>query len=312
LKVPEASFVSVVIPSWNTIDLTRSCLRSLSSADHGCKIETIVIDNGSADGSADMVADEFPNVHLIRNAKNEYYSKACNQGAQIANGELLCFLNSDTEVPKGSLMTMAAFLTANPGYGAVAPRLNNSDGSVQPICRRFPTLLEVLVDQFGFSGWKFADTYRDWAAMKDFDHLSSRDVDQPPGACLMLSKHLFHRLGGFDESLPLFYSDVDICRQIWKAGYQIRFLSEATVMHVGSASIVRHPLWRAEFMRNQTRYFGIHHGWWAALLVKLAIISSAGLTALRTAAGRRSFDEKKRTLRELMASVKIAVFRPNP
>ncbi|MCC5869130.1 MAG: glycosyltransferase family 2 protein [Gammaproteobacteria bacterium] len=299
--------LSIIIPSWNTLTLTRECLGSLFSNDHGCELEVIVIDNGSADGSPEMVAREFSRAKLIRNPVNEYYSKACNQGAELATADVLCFLNSDTLVPPGSLRKMLNFLEGNQDYGAVAPRLNNPDGSVQPICRRFPTVFEVIADQFDLSRWQVMQRYRASANMRDFDHLSSRDVEQPPGACFMLRSRDFNTLGGFDESLPLFYSDVDICLRLWRSGQRIRFLADAEITHVGSASVVKHALWRAEFMRNQVRYFRKHHGWFAAQFAKSIIIASGVRTAIGTALGRKPVPEKKRLLREVFNSLRIAV-----
>jgi GT2 family glycosyltransferase len=304
---PPRPDISVVIPSWNTQDLTRDCLRSLLRQDHGCRLEVVVVDNGSQDGSPDMIEREFPEVVLIRNERNEYFSKACNQGAAVATGHYICYLNSDTIVTPEALGRMKAFLEDHPAYGAVAPRLDNPDGSVQPICRRFPRLIEVAIDQFGFERFEFARRYRDHAAMKDFDHLSSADVEQPPGACLLMRREDVDRIGGFDESMPLFYSDVDLCLRIWQAGRPIRFLAEARIFHVGSASVVRHPLWRAEFMRNQVRYFRKHGGIVQALAAKGIILSSGILVALRTLVGPRSVREKLELIGQLGRSMQIVL-----
>lgn len=299
--------ISVVIPSWNTQGLTRDCLRSLLRQDHGCRLEVVVVDNGSHDGSPDMIEREFPEVVLIRNERNEYFSKACNQGAAVATGRYICYLNSDTIVTPEALGRMMAFLEHNPGYGAVAPRLDNPDGTVQPICRRFPKLIEVAIDQFGFERFEFARRYRDRAAMKDFDHLSSADVEQPPGACLMMRRSDVDAIGGFDESMPLFYSDVDLCLRIWRAGRPIRFLAEARIFHVGSASVVRHPLWRAEFMRNQVRYFRKHGGVARAWAAKAIILSSGLIVAARTLLGPRPMREKRELIGQLGRSMQIAL-----
>lgn len=299
--------ISVVIPSWNTLELTRDCLRSLLHQDQGCTLQVIVVDNGSHDGSADMVAREFPQVLLIRNERNEYFSKACNQGASVAKGRYICYLNSDTIVTPQALRRMMEFLETHPAYGAVAPRLDNPDGSVQPICRRFPKLIEVAIDQFGFERFEFARRYRDHASMKDFDHLSSADVEQPPGACLLMRRSDVDAIGGFDESMPLFYSDVDLCLRIWRSGRPIRFLAEARIFHVGSASIVRHPLWRAEFMRNQVRYFRKHGGVVHAFAAKAIILTSAILVAIRTLLGPRPLREKRDLIGQLGRSMQIVL-----
>jgi len=278
--------LSVVIPSWNTIELTRKCLASLQPEARGLRMEVIVIDNGSQDGSPAMVANEFPWVHLLKNTQNLLYSRACNQGGEIATGEYLCLLNSDTVVPSGTMHRLVQFLAQNPGHGAVAPRLCNLDGSVQPICRRLPRPVEILFGQFVLAWVPAAERYRRHAAMTDFDHLHSRDVEQPPGTCILLRTAEFRRLRGLDESLPLFYSDVDLCKRLWMSGRPIHFLAEAELYHVGSASVVLHPMWRTEFLHSQLRYFRKHHGWWVAMSGRLVVITSALALSLRTLLGR--------------------------
>lgn len=299
--------ISIVIPSWNTLELTKNCLASILRHVDDYPAEVIVVDNGSTDGSPDMVAREFPRVTLIRNTRNEYFSKACNQGAAVATNDYLCLLNSDTVVPAGSLHRLMAFLRAHPDYGAAAPRLDNVDGTVQPICRRFPTLMDVLIDQFDLSWWPAARHHRRWVAMSDFDHLSSRDVEQPPGACLVMRRDLYAAIGGFDENLPLFYSDVDLCLSIWRTGKRIRFVADAHVFHVGSASVVRHPLWRAEFMRDQVRYFRKNLGRSAATFAKAIIGLSVCVTALRTLLGRKPREEKSSIVSALFDSAKAVL-----
>lgn len=299
--------ISVVIPRWNTLQLTKNCLASIFHHSDEYPAEVIVVDNGSTDGSPEMIAREFPAVTLIRNTRNEYFSKACNQGAAVATHDYLCLLNSDTVVPPGSLHRLMAFLRTHPDYGAAAPRLDNVDGTVQPICRRFPTLMDVLIDQFYLSWWPAARHHRQWVTMTDFDHLSSRDVGQPPGACLVMRRDLYATIGGFDESLPLFYSDVELCLSIWRSGKKIRFVADARVYHVGSASVVRHPLWRAEFMRDQVRYFRKNRGSLTALTVKTIIGLSISYTALRTLLGRKSVREKAEIVGALQKSAMTVV-----
>jgi N-acetylglucosaminyl-diphospho-decaprenol L-rhamnosyltransferase len=298
--------LSVVIPSWNTQELTLACLRSLFEVDHQVDLEVIVVDNGSEDGSPDAIAAAFPLVHLIRNSKNEYYSKACNQGAAVSTKRALCMLNSDTVVTAGALRTMLDYLDANPSCGGVAPRLDNPDGSIQPICRRFPTLFDVVVEQFD-PDWEVAKAHKRWAAMAEFDHLSPRDVEQPPGTCLVMRRAEFEALGGFDEDMPLFYSDVDLCLRIWQSGKSIRFLPEARIFHVGSASVVRHPLWRAEFMQNQVLYFRKHAGVHTASVVRGLILTSALNTGARTVLGRRGWSEKTQIIRQLVNATRRAL-----
>jgi N-acetylglucosaminyl-diphospho-decaprenol L-rhamnosyltransferase len=119
----------------------------------------------------------------------------------------------------------------------------------------------------------------------------------------------FQEIGGFDESLPLFYSDVDLCLRIWRMGRPIHFLAEACVAHVGSASVVRHSLWRAEFMRNQVRYFRKNKGFFAAQFARAVILLAAIIVGVRTLLGPRSDSEKRELLGQLRRTIQIAIGR---
>ena len=142
--------LSIVILTWNTVDLTLACLEALErEADVGdgprYTREVIVVDNGSEDRTAEAVAERFPDVVLVRNDENRFYAAGNNQGAQVATGRWLCLLNSDTEVRPGALDRLVDFLEQNGGeYGACAPRLVHPDGKVQKACKRFPGLMVAL------------------------------------------------------------------------------------------------------------------------------------------------------------------------
>src|SRR5258708_11354413 len=122
--------VSIIIVNYNTINLLRDCLNSLMQTE-GKVCEVIVVDNASADGSADMVEKEFPGVALVRNQQNVGFSRANNQGMRQARGKHLLLLNSDTVVRPGALETMTAFLDSYAAVGAVTCKLLNADGTIQ-------------------------------------------------------------------------------------------------------------------------------------------------------------------------------------
>src|ERR1043166_7321143 len=136
--------LSVVILSWNTRDLLGECLEAVDASQGGLSIETIVIDNGSTDGSADLVAASFPRPRLVRNAENRGYARGVNQGLALAAGRKICLLGSDTRVAPDALSRLCAFLDAHPEAGAVAPRLVNPDGTTQRACMRFSRFLTAL------------------------------------------------------------------------------------------------------------------------------------------------------------------------
>ncbi len=252
--------LSIVILSWNTLELTRACLRSLERDATRFAREVIVVDNGSRDGSPRMVAEEFPSVRLIANPDNRLYSEGNNQGARAATLSHVCLLNSDTEVKPGALDTLLSFLLENRDYGAVAPRLLNTDGTIQPACKRFPGLLEPLLEYTQLEKhWPFTR----WPArlnMHDFDHRTSRDVPQPPGACMLMERAEYLALGGLDPELSLFFNDVRICQQLWEAGRRIRFLVDAEVFHHGGASTSKNYAGHTLHYRNRRTYYRKQYG----------------------------------------------------
>jgi len=255
----ESPTLSVVILSWNTRELTLACLRALH-ADQGVHSrEIVVVDNGSDDGSAAAVA-AFDDVVLLRNAENVGYAAGNNQGAARARGKYLCLLNSDTEVAAGALDRLVDFLANNGDYGAVAPKLVNPDGTVQRACMRFPGLCTALcydnfLAKFPPGSWIDRRYY-----MRDFDHLDSRDVDQPPGACFMMRRQEYLDRGGFDTDLWLFFNDVDLCRRLWKDGRRIRYSVDAEVVHHGGASTKRYNRVVVAWFRNRIAYYRKHYG----------------------------------------------------
>jgi GT2 family glycosyltransferase len=264
-----------VVLSWNTRELLRACLKSLFERDHGVAFEVVVVDNNSKDGSAEMVAADFPQVRLVRNGVNEGYARGNNQGARLATAPFLLLLNSDTEVQPRALRILIDFLKQFPQYGAVAPRLVNPDGSVQRACMRFPTLTAGLL----WDSWIERRFGRSRAVrryfMEDFDHLGDADVDQPPGAATLVRRELWQKIGGFDESLWLFFNDVDLCRSIHDLGFKVRYLARAVVVHHGGRSTSQYRDFTGEWMVNRVRYHRKRHGRLGAWTIKLWILSRA-------------------------------------
>lgn len=270
-----APVLSVVVLSWNTRALTLACLEALYRETPRHAREVVVVDNGSADGSADAVAQRFPAVRLVRNPDNRLYAAGNNQGAHAASGEFLCLLNSDTEVAPGAMDTMVDFLRANPGHGAVAPMLVDPDGTVQRACQEFPTLMSALCFDSIFGKFPPGRWVEDRYLMRSFDHTTSRDVAQPPGACFMMRREEFLALGGFDEELSLFYNDVDLCKQLWARGRRIRYLVDAKVMHHRGASTRSFARFLVVWHRNRISYYRKNHGWvagpWMRFVIRLRV-----------------------------------------
>jgi GT2 family glycosyltransferase len=263
--------LSVVVLSWNTRALLLACLRALFGETARHAREVIVVDNGSHDGSADAVAAAFPQVRLLRNAENRLYAAGNNQGAFAATGEFVCTLNSDTEVRPGALDQLVDFLRTHAGHGAVAPRLVDPDGGVQRACQRFPTLLSALCFDSWWGRWWPGSYVQRRYLMADFDHLMSRDVPQPPGACFCMRRDEYVRMGGLDEQLSLFFNDVDLSKRLWRAGRAVHYLATAEVMHHRGASTKSFARMLVVWHKNRIAYYKKHYGSWVVLWLWLCI-----------------------------------------
>jgi N-acetylglucosaminyl-diphospho-decaprenol L-rhamnosyltransferase len=295
--------LSIVVLSWNTRELLAACLASLRAARAQTPHQLIVVDNASADGSADMVARDFPEAELIRNPRNDGYAIGNNLGAARATGELLLLLNSDTEVRPGSLATLVRFMDEHPGHGACGPRLDFPDGRPQLSCKRFPTLRVALF----YDTWLCRRFPRNrvipWYEMRDFDHTSSRDVDQPPGAALLIRRALWEQLGGFDPKLWLFYNDVDLCRRLRERGPAIAYVAEARILHHEGKSTAQFPEFGRQWHLDRLQYYRKTFGWRGVKAARFAswMRGKEEIARLRKAGAP---DEAIRRVEEVMREVR--------
>lgn len=229
--------LSVIVVSWNVSKLLNVSLETLRRDIAGIDAEVFVVDNASADGSADMVRKLHSWVHLLANDSNLGFAAANNQALKLAKGEYVLLLNPDTEVRAGAIPRLIEFLENHPKAGIVAPQLINSDGSIQRSCRAFPTFLAMLYELVGLS--KLFPNNPAFGAYKmlDFNHEELREVDQPEGACLLLRRKVIDEVGSLDEGFFMLFEEVDWCYRIKKSGWEIWFDPEAKVVHHYGQSI---------------------------------------------------------------------------
>lgn len=297
---PARPDLSLVILSWNTKGLLRECLQAVQASDGGLSLEVIVIDNASADGSADLVVAEFPEVLLERNATNTGYARGVNQGLRRASGRKVCLLGSDTRVAPDALARMAAFLDAHPRAAAVAPRLINPDGSIQRACMRFPSLRTVFWWDTPLQRWFPGGSELRRYQMKDWDHRGTREVEQPPGTCLMLPREVVEAIGPMDEALWLFFNDVDWALRMRRAGREIWYLDEAEVVHHLGGSTRHYTDFAAEWHRNRIRYYRKHHHLPGVALTKSALVYVALRQCWRIKKDIPTFAEWRRHAKEIL------------
>jgi GT2 family glycosyltransferase len=229
--------LSVVIVNWNTRDLLRSCLGSLRAALDGSPLrsEVIVVDNASADGSAAMVAAEFPEVRVIANTENRNYAAGNNQGLRQAAGKFVLILNPDTELPAGAPDALVGFLRQDPRAGAVAPALVYPDGRLQESVRGFPTPRALIGELIGLARLLPKSRWGGYRASR-LPEDRPAPVDQPMTSALLLRREALEQVGPFDEQFPLFFNDVDLCYRLKRAGWEIFYDPRVRIIHIGGAS----------------------------------------------------------------------------
>jgi N-acetylglucosaminyl-diphospho-decaprenol L-rhamnosyltransferase len=312
--MPEASSsdLSIIIVSWNVRDLLRACLRSVLSCQlavvrpeslvpaklktETCELTTelIVIDNASSDDSAAMVAAEFPAVRLIANAENVGFTHGNNQGLVVARGRYVFFLNPDTEVVGDALVTMMAYLDTHPEVGALGPQLRYGDGSLQSSRRRFPTFATALFESTPLA-WHWpanpwARRYRmedqvsgigdQGSGVRGQDDrgaaaATGQEVDWLVGAALVVRREVLGQIGGFDEGYFMYSEELDLCRRIKEAGWQIVYLPTAQIIHhegksSGQVVAARH----IHFQTSKVRYFRKFYGPIQAEVLRVFILAS--------------------------------------
>lgn len=246
----------MTICSWNTREDLRACLRSLGAVAHEARFETIVVDNNSEDGSAGMVAAEFPGARLEALSENLGFTGGHNRAFALRRAYHAMPLNSDTVVHPGALAGLAAYLREHPETGIVGPKLLNPDGSLQFSCRRFPNPMAALFRNTPlgrlFPKNRFTRDY----LMQDWTHDGPREVDWVSGAAFVARGELLDRVGGFDPAYFMFCEDVDLCWQAWHAGFKVVYLPTSVITHAIGTSTSKAPnRMIGRFHRSMMRFY---------------------------------------------------------
>ncbi len=232
--------VSIIIVTYNSEKEIVNCIHSLLTQLNDINGEIIIIDNNSTDNTISLINDiKSKSISIIRNKENFGFTKAINQGIKNAKGDYILFLNPDTIVPNGTIRILLNEIKNNSNCGAIAPQLRYPDGEIQKSCRRFPRRRDILYESIGLSKiFNNSKVFNYWK-MGDFSHNESKLVDQPAGAALLIPKKNFDEIGLLDEQFPMFFSDVDLCKRIWDAGYNVQYTTNSFITHKGGTSVYR-------------------------------------------------------------------------
>ena len=243
--------VSVVVVTFNSALWIERCLESVRG--NG----TIVVDNGSTDGTVELVRSRFPEARIVEQ-ENSGMGGGNNTGMRLAAGRYFLLLNSDAWVVGEAIERLAAFADEHPDAAVVGPRLRNPDGSLQRSARAFPTLWRLSTEYLFLR--KLAPRSRALNTFYEggFDHDEVREVDWLFGACLLVRRDAADEVGLFDEDFFMFSEETDWCYRFHQAGWKVFFTPEAAVVHVGGAS--HGGALFAENVRGQLRFLAKHRG----------------------------------------------------
>ena len=269
--------ISVIIVNWRSAAYLQKCLRSLHPALDGLDAEVIVIDNASFDGSASVTAADFPGAIFIQEENNLGFAGANNAAARRARGDMLLFLNPDTEVEPDAVRRLLESLRGWASAAIAGPRVLNGDRTVQTSCvQSFPTVVNQLLDsEFLRRVWPSAPFWGTKALVHESAEASV--VEAVAGSCLMIRRSVFEDLNGFDTRYFMYGEDLDLCRRVARLGSSCLHVPRARIIHYGggSSSLVGSGFSIVTMRQAVYRFMRIHQGAWRAVLYRLSLGFSA-------------------------------------
>lgn len=313
-RLPPAVDLVVSIVSYRTPDLLASCLRALDDERGSLDMRVSVVDNASGDGSADLVAERFPWVQLVRNARNVGFGAAHNQTLRksATRARYLLVLNADAAPRPGSLQALVTFLDTHPDVAVVGPRLRYPDGHTQPSRRRFPSPLTLFLESTQAQRfWPDNRVLRQYY-MRDRSDDQAQDVDWLVGACLCVRAEAARQIGLFDERFFLYSEELDWCRRFRTAGWRVMYYPQAEVVHLEGASTRLDLAARdRHFQASKLRYAQTWHGWPTATALRTYLVLEYVARALEEGVrlAQSSRVEQRRARLQVIASGLRSVLR---
>lgn len=216
---------SIIIPTWNTAQITKKCVDTINTFIPGQEI--IVVDNGSEDDTV-VVLNKIKNVKIIKNGTNLGFAKANNIGLKSSNSDYIVFMNSDIELIDKSLIEMVNYLKDNQNVGIIGPKFLNPDKT--PQASVFPP--QTCLNAFKEFWLGKKETYSKYIPKGD----SPTIVNYLSGGCIATSKKYFKQIGAWNEKYFFYFEDMDLCRQVTKNGKQIVYYPKCQIIHRHGAS----------------------------------------------------------------------------
>jgi N-acetylglucosaminyl-diphospho-decaprenol L-rhamnosyltransferase len=225
----EDDHVAAVVVTYDALPWIERCLSSLAG------VKTVVVDNGSSDGTVPFVRERFPGVRLLE-SENRGLGAGWNLGLRETTGTYALLLNADAWLAEGALERLIAFADSRPRAAVVGPRLLNPDGTLQRSVRGFPTVWRLATEYFFLRKLAPGSSALNAFYAGGFDHDEVREVEVVMGACMLLRRDAVEQVGYCDEDYFLFSEETDWCFRFRQAGWEVVFFPGAECTHVRGAS----------------------------------------------------------------------------
>lgn len=252
--VPE---LSIVIVNSDSIEHTLACLDSIFLNPPGMYYEVILVDNCSAVSCLPVVAEAYPEVHIFNAPQKQGFARNYNLGMRQARGAYLMILNNDTVVLPGTIDRLVQALKSHPEYGVVGPQLRSRSWRVQSVsARRMPTPWDYLGWQFFTDPGLLIGKLWEYFRQRQVTRRRSGPVGCISGACMLVSRQVIDQVGLLDEGFDFYYEDIEWCHRMQQYGYQVAYIAESKIFHLGDQSLSKVKEWakRSEYLSAQ-RYF---------------------------------------------------------
>jgi GT2 family glycosyltransferase len=254
--------VSIVFTHWNVRDMLRDCLRSVKEKTVGLTYEIIIVDDGSTDGSVEMIRSEFPEVKLVANEKNIGVAKSYNKGAALVTGRYMQMLNTDMVLVNNAVKILLDFMESHPEAAACAGKLRNRDMTTQVSYGHFPSFSEAVCDAlalpmlFPFLKWPVV------AIAPDEKVTNPMEAEYLSGADMMIRKEVLDRIGFMDERYTSYCEETDFCYRIkHEAQSKLFYVPQAEIIHFGGQSFSKVPEYQYRLVYSGfNKFLTKHHG----------------------------------------------------
>lgn len=308
----EPTPLAVVIVNYNTVNHLDDCLQSVQRESPA---ETIVIDNGSTDGSTELVVRRYPEVRIIIDPTNPGFGTAANNAIATASSPYVLLLNADTVLRPGTVAGITRYLDRNPEVAVVGPRLLNEDGSLQRSTFFFPTPMMIFLaeSRLGYAA-RYVPGFRD-AYLRTWAHDRPRRVPWVRGAAMGIRRQAFDDVGGFDSEYAMYFEEVDFCFRLESNGWLTHFAPVADVVHAhGASTAQRAAAMRVLYYESLHRFYRLYYGETLRRRMSAVVRWTVAFALVRDwiRALLATRPDRKRDLRESVAAWKRILKAGNP